>query len=102
METAAGEEECGDWGGPRDASGTGYGSGKPEDWGIVEGPGDGDEICVGAWPEDVTRWGAVPGLVIVRATRNRYMRCLDGFWIGQTEVTQGQWQRVMGEQSVLF
>jgi formylglycine-generating enzyme required for sulfatase activity len=21
--------------------------------------------------------------------------CVDGFWMGQTEVTQGQWQRVM-------
>ena len=28
--------------------------------------------------------------------------CLDGFWIGQTEVTQGQWQRVMGSNPSFF
>ena len=28
--------------------------------------------------------------------------CLDGFWMGQTEVTQGQWQRVMGSNPSSF
>jgi formylglycine-generating enzyme required for sulfatase activity len=28
--------------------------------------------------------------------------CVDGFWMGQTEVTQGQWQRVMGSNPSYF
>jgi hypothetical protein len=28
--------------------------------------------------------------------------CVDGFWMGQTEVTQGQWQRVMGDNPSYF
>jgi hypothetical protein len=28
--------------------------------------------------------------------------CVDGFWMGQTEVTQGQWQRVMGDNPSNF
>lgn len=28
--------------------------------------------------------------------------CVDGFWMGQTEVTQGQWQRVMGNNPSRF
>jgi formylglycine-generating enzyme required for sulfatase activity/serine/threonine protein kinase len=28
--------------------------------------------------------------------------CVDGFWIAQTEVTQGQWQRVMGKNPSSF
>jgi formylglycine-generating enzyme required for sulfatase activity len=28
--------------------------------------------------------------------------CVDGFWMGKTEVTQGQWQKVMGENPSEF
>ena len=28
--------------------------------------------------------------------------CVDGFWLGQTPVTQGQWKTVMGENTCLL
>ncbi len=32
----------------------------------------------------------------------RHKVCVDGFWMGQYEVTQGQWEKVMGENPSLF
>ncbi len=28
--------------------------------------------------------------------------CVDGFWMGKTEVTQGQWKQIMGENPAWF
>ena len=28
--------------------------------------------------------------------------CVDGFWMGKTEVTQGQWKQIMGDNPAKF
>jgi formylglycine-generating enzyme required for sulfatase activity len=54
-------------------------------------PGGCYEMGCGNWTSDCTR-----------DEKPVHEVCVDGFWMGKTEVTQGQWKRVMGNNPAEF
>jgi len=56
-----------------------------------------------AWvPGGCFAMGCVSGIACGSDENPVHRVCLDGFWIGRYEVTQGQWQQVMGENPSFF
>ena len=54
-------------------------------------PGGCYEIGCGNWTSDC-----------FRDEKPIHEVCVDGFWMGKTEVTQGQWQQIMGDNPATF
>ena len=53
-------------------------------------------------PEGCFQMGCVSGVQCREAEKPVHEVCLDGFWMGKYEVTQAQWQQVMGENPSHF